>query len=331
MSKQKEKWHVHAEELGALGFSRSLIAEAVKSEELRLFEIEPPEDLVEKTVARCAELYSGASTQAEVPFSSAGAFRTAPGSFVGYSGNSIDASRLLDLVSTQMDTAHLGAVHFKNYCGSLEDPEQALSVMNLAEIFPRVCLGSATFAVRSKQRPVLILENHNLIDPSWWHTDVALRSMRVACNVVNSIVVPQGAPSIGVVVVLRPKITDYSGEDIRVLSDLVQASSFDIWWLPHRLSGSYVDRDVTIVGDENVFSLAQRAKTPWAAACGVHRERNVFLAEQHRAAIEGLTIHATPIRNCQHLFADVRTAFEKPERLKDFLQDVILSKCAKQP
>jgi hypothetical protein len=224
-----------------------------------------------------------------------------------------------------MNCAHLDATQVTRICGQVEDVED-LSVMNLAETLPLLCFESASFAVRAKQRPVMLLENHNLIDPSWWHTDVAFRSMRVACRVVNSIVLSKGAPAVAVLVILRPSITDYSAEDIRALGDLVRSSTFDISWLPYSMAGNYRDCDVMVVGDEHVFSMVRKAQDAWGAFCNLRRETDALLARDHRAAIEVLTGQATPIRSYQHVFARVRGAFEKPERLKSFLEGVITSK-----
>jgi hypothetical protein len=328
MSKQKAKWHVHADELRKLGFSQKLIAEAVRSEELGLFELEPSDDLVERTVARCAQLYSDVRPESAVESAENLAEGRKPASCEGAdlsAANLIDASWLVDFAMARMSATQVETAQLNRICGPAED-DRGLLAMNLVETLPLLCLGAARFALHSKQRPVMLVENHNLIGPSWWYRDVAFQSMRVACRLVSSIAVSAGIPPVGIVIVLRPSAAEYNIEDVRALADLVRTSSFDIWWLPYRLAGSYRDRDVMVIGDENVFSMAERAQDAWGAFCNVHRERSTLLAHEERAAIEILTGCATPIRTCEHIYPRLQHTFEKPERLKGFLEDVITNR-----
>jgi hypothetical protein len=65
--------NVDAKALRNLGFPEDLIEEALRREDRGALAVEPPEDLVQRTIERCAGLFpkEGEPQEAEVPASSA--------------------------------------------------------------------------------------------------------------------------------------------------------------------------------------------------------------------------------------------------------------------
>ena len=56
MGDEKPKRHVNAEELRELGFSEKDITDAQNMEALGLFDMEPSDDLVDRTLKKCIPL-----------------------------------------------------------------------------------------------------------------------------------------------------------------------------------------------------------------------------------------------------------------------------------
>jgi len=56
---------VDAKALRDLGFPEDLIEEAVRREDRGVLAVDPPEDLVQRTIARCARLFPEAEAQVQ--------------------------------------------------------------------------------------------------------------------------------------------------------------------------------------------------------------------------------------------------------------------------
>lgn len=315
MENAKERWRVHEEQLRKLGFSNKLIDEAVQSEALGLFDMVPSGDLVERTVERCAHLYRELAVEASASTNTATAFVDAP-------AMPTDLSHLAECVGSRAKAARLELTQLSRLFENIEGAE-ALSTFGVMEGLPLACMSSVEYALGERKRPFVFLENHNLVDPAWWQTDAAFRSMRVACKTVNSIVTSKGIPAAAAVVVLRPKISDYSKHDIEVLSDLVRSSTFDIWWVSYRHAGEYRDKGVMVVGDDHVFTLNEKAEDTWHVFSATVEKVDHSLATMHRERIESLATHAARVRIGESLSSGMAKAINKPDRLKGFLQDVI--------
>lgn len=321
MANAKQHWQVHEEKLCELGFSNRLINEAVQAETLGLFDMEPSGDLVERTVERCARLYRELAAETN----------SAEGQTVAMGLQSVEAmtqvmpvdfNHLVELVGNRAKAARLELAYLSRLFEKVEGSE-AISTLGVMEGLPLACMSSMEYALGRKKRPFVFLENHNLVDPAWWQTDAAFRSMRVACKAVNSIVTSKGIPGAAAVVVLRPKITDYSKEDIEIIRDLIRSSTFDIWWVSYRSAGEYRDKGVMVVGADHVFTLSEKAQDAWHVFTATVEKTDPSLATMHRERIDDLVTHAARVRIGESLSAGMQKIIEKPDRLKGFLQDVI--------
>ena len=194
--------NVHAERLAELGFSETDIRAAQRIENAGLYDIEPSEDLVERTIARCAAVLSSQkSTVDDVPILSM-------------------PNRTLEECAIAVGEVYTSLLRQPawNECSRLQDFQQA-------------CLSTIQFAHVRRESPMVVLDNHNLFNPVWWSEDTGFRAIRGACQIATRVAVESGvSPSI-VVAVLRPSVDDYSSSDLEAIQSLLQSCTADLWWI----------------------------------------------------------------------------------------------------
>lgn len=262
----KVKRRVNREELRQLGFSEKDIAAAVQMEELGLFALEPPTDLLERTIARCSSLLPDPKSLAEsVP-----------------------------------DLPRLEAA--ESYLDLLRDLSPAVGASEEWSHFSQVqgwqgaCFSTLKFARETRERPFIMLDNHNVIKPRWWGSDTGFRSFWMASQVVNKIVAQSGLPRAACFVILRPDPSDYSRNDLETINEMVQKGNSDVWWIPYNRAGSYQGRDLIVLGEERVFELRGKPESPAVAVESFEEQVQQKVARGLRSEIRSLESRGKSIR-----------------------------------
>ena len=263
-SETKKKRTVKAEELERLGFPAEDIAAARRMENLGLFHMEPSPDLVERTLQKCIHLLKKHAVEPEDPIMS-------------------PVTALLDPVAVL--TAEPALL-------------PALDLMQLlrSQQLPHACLEAAKFARSRGSRPVVMLDNHNLIEPTWWDVDNGFRAFWNACQITNRIVRERGGPPAATVVVLRHDPADYSDDDLAAIRDVVRKGTSDLWWLGYKDAGEYQGCDVIVVGEETSWELKHKPKSPVEALDGFEQITSTTRAIRLCGEVTDLTRSAMQIR-----------------------------------
>src|SRR5215467_13910990 len=169
---KKEIRTVNREELARLGFSPKDIDAAENMEKLGLFEMEPSADLVERTIARCIPRLKQDLKHEMVP--------AEPEPAIAILGRQ-------PCVSPVFDPMSLG----QGYFAALKGMPSALRTsaewneLSVFQGLQQACLTTVHFARSRHDRPVLMLDNHNLLEPAWWGHDTGFRAFWNACQIVN--------------------------------------------------------------------------------------------------------------------------------------------------
>jgi len=232
----KIKRNVNREELRELGFSEKDIAAAVQMEDLELFSHEPSDDLLQKTIARCRSFLPDSKSVAE------------------------DAPDVLPRIKT-----------IDSYLDFLRDLSPAVGASEEWSEFSQVqgwqgaCFSTLKFARERRDRPFIMLDNHNVIEPGWWGTDTGFRSFWNASQVVNKIVAESGLPRAACFVILRPDPEDYSHNDLATIDEMTRDGNCDVWWIPYDRAGTYQGRDLIVLGEDRCFELRGKPESPVVA------------------------------------------------------------------
>ncbi len=233
--KQQER-SVDRERLQRLGFSQDVISTVERMDEQGFFEMKPSDDLVERTIQKCIPLLPQPESAAEL---------------------------LTDLPSWR-------ALR-ENYFTLLRDLSTSVRASSEWSEFSHVqgwqhaCLTTLQFAQSTHERPFIMLDNHNVIEPAWWGSDTGFRSFWNASQVVNRIAAESGLPRAACFVVLRPELNDYSNIDLEAINEMIRTGNSDVWWIPYDRAGAYQGRDLIVLGGERVFELKGKPKSPVAA------------------------------------------------------------------
>jgi hypothetical protein len=251
----KVKRSVNRDELKELGFSEKDIAAAVRMEELGLFAIEPSDDLLERTITRCRALLPDPISVADrVP----------------------ERSRI-----------ELG----ERYLASIRDLSPAVGASAEWSNFSHVqgwqgaCLSTLKFAHETRERPFIMLDNHNVIQPRWWGSDTGFRSFWNAAEVVNKIVARNGLPRAACFVILRPDPGDYSPNDLETIDEMIKTGTSDVWWIPYNHAGLYQARDLIVLGEDRVFELRGKPESPVVAIESFEEQSQHGLARGLRSKV----------------------------------------------
>jgi hypothetical protein len=183
---------INADTLRTLGFREELIAEALRRQERGVLSVEPPSDLVQRTMARCAHLFKA-----------------------------------------EREQQHASDV-WRSLVGSLTMPEPATDPVQFFTAATTALCNQYTrslgHALTARERPLVILENHNLVRPNWWYRDPIFRCMRDAAGTVNRTVAERGVEPSAIVVMLKPRLNDYAHEEIETLVSQIRDATSDVWW-----------------------------------------------------------------------------------------------------
>lgn len=290
----KEKRRVDQEELAQLGFSEEDIAAAVRMEKLGLFALEPSNDLQERTIARCLPLLP-------------------------------DPKSIVDPLP---DLPDLNALR-QTYVSILRDLSSSVRASTEWSQFSEVqgwqgaCLTTLRFAQERHERPFIMLDNHNVIEPKWWGSDTGFRSFWNASQVVNKIAAESGLPRAACFVVLRPEPHDYSENDLETIDGMIRDGNSDVWWISYDRAGAYQGRDVIVLGDERVFEIQGKPESPVAAMESFHEQVQQKLARGHRTQIQLFESLGKSIRVEGKLSEDAAASVGTNSGIRHLMQSVI--------
>jgi len=103
------------------------------------------------------------------------------------------------------------------------------------------CLSTISFARTNQKSPLILCDNHNIVDPTWWDFDSGFLAVRTTFKL-STRLPESGLPSVAVLMVLRPRMTDYTDQDIHSISKLLRTSTSDLWMIPYDMAGEYKQR-----------------------------------------------------------------------------------------
>jgi hypothetical protein len=256
---------VDAERLRKLGFGEDLINEAVARADRGLLGIEPPPALLNRLLERARRLTPKKAEER----SADPAWKRLPAWIYA----TADPATETALARTYAHCVSMGTMPAR-YAESLK------------------------YAVQQHERPLVILENHNVIDPAWWREDRVFKQIRSACRLVNKTALELGGPRSALVVVLRSAaLSAYPAQEIEQLDQMLQESMSDIYWIAASKAGQYATKDVVVIGDECVFQIKQPVRSP-AEALGmmISSETETNAQEQRRSILEVIS-KAAPIKS----------------------------------
>jgi hypothetical protein len=316
---------IEVNQLQELGFSEDLINEAVEREASGVLDISPPADLLERTIAQCAALFPNLDSTSQESLS----WWTALGNWLShlfFPGDSAPepdqglAPQWASLKATFEDVLSSGDT---SRLPALVQTARAIQP-SPAAMLPLHFAGALGFALEKHQRPLLILENHNLIEPRWWHTDEDFRRVRAACQWLNREVASKGIAPSARVVVLRPEVSLYSPEDLEVFRHLLQETMSDVWLLPFSRAGEYASQDIAVIGDREVFRMDRKVSTPQEAWATAELVENPGFASTMRTSLEQILDHAHEIkRGGELVVASFSIELRSREGIQSILQQVI--------
>ncbi|HEY7424244.1 MAG TPA: hypothetical protein VH682_08465 [Gemmataceae bacterium] len=265
-----KKKRVHIDKLRELGFSEGLIEEAVERGKLDVLDIEPAPDLLQRTIETCAAQFPHEKTAGE------------PDPRREVLGEVLVAVRQL---MSSLDLSSLPAV--------LPALRAALTA---AEGLSREYYKAIPFVLEKKQRPLLILENHNIIKPRWWWDDSVFQSIRLASQWVNKVAIQAGVARSARVVVVSPDVSSYDQADLEAIFRLLLEATSDVWWLPVTKAGVYADQDIVVIGDREVLKMNQKADSPEEVLAAMRKIDVAQEAASMRRHLEQLLPKAKPIK-----------------------------------
>jgi len=302
MSIVKKTRRVNSEELRNLGFSEDLVREAVLREQRGLLAIEPPADLVERTIQACADLFSeqdkSVAASTEMSLESANYF-----------------SRVCQFMPA--------AVGVRDISLAFQAAAAAAQCQVLGE-WPGRLADSLGFAISERKSPLVVLENHNLTSPAWWEDNEEFQKIHMACDRLNDFVISTGIERSVRLVVLRPSIFDYRSEEIDAIGDLMREATSDIWWVPVSRAPQYAHQDVVVIGSEKVMRLRMKPESPPDAFRAIEYSEDIKLATLLRREInKEISSFGTPIKIHGRLQPGFAQAIHQPNGIKLALESVI--------
>jgi hypothetical protein len=190
------------------------------------------------------------------------------------------------------------------------------------ERLPAYCIATADFARERHKPPLLLVDNHNVVNPTWWDFDSGFSAMRDSLRITNKITAKSGAPPTMVVMVLRPKAEDYSDEEMMALGRTIETATSDIFLVSYNSAGKYKNQDVLVGGEDWAIKLEGKPETPYQAF-QAFRDEGPAVASVMRHEISHVASHAFKIRDAAKIvvrYNDLGTA----EHVRELLDDVIM-------
>ena len=300
----------HESKLHELGFPRSVIEESERAEERGLFDIGPSPDLVRRTIERCRSVLARTPPATDkAPRISAGLDTV----FAELAGTVIAAEKAEERFETALDEIP-----------ALASAKVAWAELARIERLPRECLATANFARSKRQRPLVMVDNHNCINPIWWDRNSGFRAMRSACSVVNTIAHQSGAPPAAVLMVLRPGLSSYSDDDFQAIGNVLDSSTSDVWLIAYDMAGEYKEQDVIVFGNERILRLEGKPASPGDAFGAFSETENESTAITLRFSIEEAANRGIQVRS-QGKFIGAAEG-KQPIDAREIIRNVLLQR-----
>jgi hypothetical protein len=285
---------VDAEALRKMGFAEDMIEEALLRQRRGVMDIQPPADLVKRVIAHCARLFEAKEDAEQEP-------------------DEFDSEW-----TSLVHAIGLGRTAATSLPGST-------SVDMATQLYGRYTR-SLAYAFVHHDRPMVICENHNVVDLSWWHTDPIFRSMRAACGSVNLTARDGGLDPTALVVILRPNVQDYDHTDLQTIGKLIEEATSDVWWLPYHAAQHFANQDVVAVGDDSVLRMENKADSPLKAIAAMKSSDDPAIVKRFRTEILACTHRAAAIKVNGRLWSGLRGAASEPDKVRLALGRVIAGK-----
>jgi len=214
MNEMNNKSASHTNYLRDLGFPETVVEEAAAATGRGLFDMEPSPDLVRRTVERCKGLFTSLTQgglEREKPLIDD---RSRSGGFT-------DRVSAIREAQAQLAAAMVNLV----------DDQLEAGVKDLVRLeqLSAECIATIDYATRTRERPLMLVDNHNVTDPTWWHFDSGFGSVQEAVCIVNRTVRENGVQPAGVLMVLRPDAESYSDDQIQAIGQTIQDTTSDLW------------------------------------------------------------------------------------------------------
>jgi len=145
--------------------------------------------------------------------------------------------------------------------------------------------------------PLVMVENHNLITPAFWHAPEFL-DIRQACRVINRTARDFERPVSRRVVVLKPDLRAYTTEEICQVAALARDASSDIYWISPEIAGEFASKDAIVVGDMRYQCIVEKPSSASEAEQMLLSSTmdDPALALAIRTRIEALAELAVPVK-----------------------------------
>lgn len=202
-------------------------------------------------------------------------------------------------------------------------------IMKLGPL-PAVYAKSVWYALGNPGPPLVIVENHNQISPSWWRGR-ELKPVRIACGKVNELARALSRPVSSRVVVLKHDFKNYSTEDLEEMASLHRQGTSDIYWITTEYAGQFATVDETVVGDLCVLKMAGKPESPTHAVESLlsSTDEDSFQAKIERIRIQKMMNKAVPIKVGGHFTPEFRALFSDTEGTRHAIE-MVISHCQKR-
>jgi hypothetical protein len=304
-----ETYQGHIARLRELGFPKAAVEEVARAAKRHLFDIEPPPDLVARTIERCRAIRPRAVPQ-PVPETWPGVFPppmpVAPSTAGVFADMTTGYLRLTSVMADQALT---------------EDDRARVAAFARCESLPTHCMATIDFARNRHEPPLVLVDNHNVVNPEWWDFDSGFSGMRDSFRMVNKMAVSSGAPPTTVVMVLRPDAAHYSDEEMLALGRTIKTATSDICMVPYQSAGLYRDQDILIGGEDWVFKLEGKQASP-SQAFRAFRHQGPEAAFALRNDIASVASQAFSVRTGGSL-VDPSTDLGTPGGVRALIRNVI--------
>lgn len=284
--KEKRK-SIDRDKLERLGFSQNVISSVERMDQLGFFELQPPDDLVDRTIEKCLPFLPTISTSVEKP----------------------PVMMNYGALINELSVAARASAEWGEF-SDVQDWQYA-------------CLTTLEFAKATHKRPFIILDNHNVIEPAWWGHDTGFRAFWNASQVVNKIAEKSNLPRSACFVVLRPTLHDYSDNDLDTIKDMVRTGSSDVWWIPFDRAGIYQRRDLIVLGEDRVLELDVKPDSPVAAMRSFREKVEQGVARSLRDEITFLETLGKSIRVEGQLSNEAAESISTRRGIRHLMQSVI--------
>ena len=281
---ENRKRTVDVEELRRLGVPEAFIETAEYYSQRGAFDDEPSPELLENTIAQCL-------------------------------------AELRERRETELPS--VPDVVMTNQAAYAQARDSFVEIKSLGDL-PAVYANSVWYALANPEPPLLMVENHNRLDPSWWRCD-ELSNVRAACGKINSFAKTLQRPVSSRVVVLRKDPSQYGREELEEISMLHREATSDVYWISAERAGKFAAVDELVVGDQCVLRMTGAPSSPTQAVEFLLSSKIEDPAEalRERAHIGGLINRCVPVKVGGHVRPEFKCLLSGADGAREAIRMVI--------